>query len=560
MIFTGILQTSEYNYFQIVSPDSNEVLASNIPWVSISRALHGDRVESIDKITWNLSSRSEHPILAGTIELTSKYKYGMTSRGSPIYRFVPFSSRYPPFTVGCSTRDVSKNQLALIRFETWESLQTLPRGILFKTLGHCGDAEAEKSALLWYRAPVAYTSKECKEAIEAIEAVKELQSFPFEMRQMAPTATFHIDPPGCKDIDDALSLEIISNDSYRLWIIISDVAEYILEGSSLDKKAYQISQTTYQNGVVVRPMLPAQLSEGVYSLLPGEQRLGIACIVRFSSNSIEGFEFEPVQLCVRDSYTYDTAMTQIDPMIKSGLTTFAKLMNAETPEDSHSWVESAMIYYNTKTAELLRRSGKGILRKHSGVNRERFAFYEAVCPAMSKFATSSAEPCLATDSDPMHIGLAVPIYCQATSPLRRYTDLINQRCLKGVGSIATYDILRHLKSREKSVKAYERDSFFLSQILAGVSYSSEIVCTVLHVKQKNTLIVVKLWCEDWNRPLTWKTHGTIQEVESGSGLHVSPTSAIETMLSPGDTIRLTWFANLHQPRWESRFVFQLIDT
>lgn len=34
--------------------------------------------------------------LGGILELTSKVRYGLTSRGAPLYRFIPYDKRYSP--------------------------------------------------------------------------------------------------------------------------------------------------------------------------------------------------------------------------------------------------------------------------------------------------------------------------------------------------------------------------------------------------------------------------------------------------------------------------------
>ena len=48
---------------------------------------------------------------------------------------------------------------------------------------------------------------------------------------------FTIDPVDAKDFDDALSIEILENENYRIGIHIADVSHYVSIDSTLDKEA-----------------------------------------------------------------------------------------------------------------------------------------------------------------------------------------------------------------------------------------------------------------------------------------------------------------------------------
>ena len=536
----GILHTRDYDTFEIYS-DTGHLLHTFTGPITASRCLPGDHV-SWEQDRCHLELRDEHPPLVGTVELTNPVTYGRTSKHVPLYLFTPYDKRYPHFIVGCSEKNKKENRIGIIAFHEWTDRTTFPRGHLQRLLGVTGDYQAETKALIHQACPWTYPVYEYAPERKGDTTRRTLTGH-----------TFHVDPEGCKDVDDVITVEPLG-DQWRITITISDVASYVEDGSAVDIMASLIGQTLYHEGVVKRPMLPSAYSEKTCSLLPGKESYGVSFQFIWTGSAIvDGSWFESV-FYVDESYTYDTFQTSTTPY-PALLTDIASFLAKETLRDAHQWIEQLMILYNKEAGRILKKKGEGILRTHAAPDGERLATYETHVPDLMALAYSSASYVLAEEENTFHYGLDTNAYAHASSPIRRYADLVNQRVLKQWirGSAETYIVpvtMYDLNRRGKEVKQFERDMAFLDALETGETVFSAIIMEVQPIADQE--VKVRFYVPSWKRMIS----STYRPSSPGYVWSRDETDEMDVTLYRHVTIRCSFL--MAQRNWKERVVLEIL--
>ena len=142
--------------------------------------------------------------------------------------------------------------------------------------------------------------------------------------------SFTIDGRDAKDFDDAVSLERLENGHTRLGVHIADVGHYVPQGSALDREAFLRGTSVYFPGRVLT-MLPEQLSNGVCSLRPGEDKFTLSALMEMDEDgSVVGLRLERTITCSDARLVYDdvNALFDGDPIQRQAMAPLADTLLA----------------------------------------------------------------------------------------------------------------------------------------------------------------------------------------------------------------------------------------
>jgi len=149
----------------------------------------------------------------------------------------------------------------------------------------------------------------------------------------------------------------------------------------------------------------------------------------------------------------------------------------------------------------------GIVRRHSAPERERWETYRKHVPELEKLAYTSAEYCLAEETETYHFGLDTDCYAHASSPIRRYADLVNQRILKiHIRQLKERFIVPQamieMNKREKVIRRFARDIDFLEAIREDRPLSVKgIIVECISLEETNEY-KIRIYVPVWRRMIS----------------------------------------------------------
>lgn len=245
-----------------------------IPGEDTKNAYDGDIVE----IEVKYSSRGKkYAQVINIIERKHKTIIGNIEKYGNKLLLIPDNSRiHTDFNIG-EINEAKPGDKVILKIRNWgsEFLHKIPIGDVIEILGKAGDPKVEiLSIIKFYDLPLEFP--ECVK-LEAQNILKEVYKITSHKRMIyKELQTITIDPMSAKDYDDAISIEV-TDKGYKLYVHIADVAEYVGRETEIFKEALTRGNSFYFPKRVI-PMLPEELSNGLCSLRPQEEKLTITVV------------------------------------------------------------------------------------------------------------------------------------------------------------------------------------------------------------------------------------------------------------------------------------------
>ena len=305
-----------------------------------------------------------------------------------------------------------------------------------------------------------------EQADRLIQAAAHYEQEPVR-RDFTSEPVLTIDGQATLDFDDAISLWD-GGDHLVVGVHIADVGHFIQKGDALDLEAKNRASSIYMPDQRI-PMLPPCLAEGLCSLKKDAVRPAISTLIRIEkTGQIKGFEIVPSKIRVTDQISYydanflvndgvrikllhqiaenfrsmrmnngavHIALPEISVWLSENGEIVVNRVNRESP--SRMLISELMIMANWLTAQFLTEKGlptvfrsqpKPKARLFTGMEGTLFQCYMQRKQLSRYILGHAPEP---------HVGLGLNVYTTATSPIRKYTDLITQRQIRAALGLET---------------------------------------------------------------------------------------------------------------------------
>ena len=281
---TGILKGhwKGYGFVDAINP---ELPSAYIPANAMRSAFHLDKVLVRIKESAGDDHKAEGEVVAvlerGVTELPGTFekskKFGFVVPDDPRFNsdiFIP----------GDRAKGVPNGHKVVCRITKWSENRRNPEGKIIEVLGNPSDPETDMMAIIRkHGLNETFSKGVLKDARTAAQPITEKEIS--RRKDLRHKTVVTIDGPDAKDLDDAISVEKLEKGKIRLGVHIADVAHYVREGSKLDQEAWKRGTSVYLVDRVL-PMLPQELSNGICSLNPQEDRLTLSVFMDIDEKGV----------------------------------------------------------------------------------------------------------------------------------------------------------------------------------------------------------------------------------------------------------------------------------
>ncbi|XP_062998598.1 DIS3-like exonuclease 1 [Elgaria multicarinata webbii] len=230
----------------------------------------------------------------------------------------PWDYRIPKIRISTQQAEALQDFRVVVRIDSWESTSVYPNGHFVRVLGRIGDLEGEIQTILVENSISVSPFSEAQMCeMPVVTSEKPWEVTPEEELKRVDLRDTHlvfsIDPKGCEDVDDALSIRMLPSGDLELGVHIADVTHFVAANSYTDIEA-RARATTYYFADRRYDMLPAVLSANLCSLLGNVDRYAVSIMWELDKNSYEIKKVWYNRTILRSSYQlfYEAAQALLD--------------------------------------------------------------------------------------------------------------------------------------------------------------------------------------------------------------------------------------------------------
>ncbi|XP_019177343.1 PREDICTED: exosome complex exonuclease RRP44 homolog A isoform X1 [Ipomoea nil] len=245
--------------------------------------------------------------------------------------FVSKDRRIPKIRIQTRQLGNLMDKRIIVAVDSWDVISRYPSGHYVRTIGGIGDRDTESEVVLIENdidaRPFSAQVLSCLPPLPWSVSPEDLAS---PARQdLRHIRVFSVDPPGCRDIDDALHCTALPSGNFEVGVHIADVTNFVHPGTPLDDEASQRGTSVY---LVERriDMLPKPLTEDICSLRADVERLAFSVIWEMTPGAeiiSTRYTKSVIKSCAALSYVEAQARMD-DSRLVDPLTTDLRNMNA----------------------------------------------------------------------------------------------------------------------------------------------------------------------------------------------------------------------------------------
>ena len=340
--------------------------------------------------------------IVGILSTAQPVKYGKTKSGKPIYQIKPIKKILPPFWITYGGK-LQGRIIISFKFKEWNDDSKSPFGEIIKVIGLVDESNLSETLLNHYE----IDRKVFKNTI----ILNEFES-KITRKDLKHLDIFSIDPKGCIDIDDALSVEEIDSKIY-IGVHIAHPICWLSKQDIIDRTEVAFSTLYMEKN---KNLWSDEITEKA-SLFVRQEKPAYSTIFTIENNKISNIESFPSVIINKRNTCYEKINF---PNIMRMKEITEKLCEREI--DSHELVS----YWMVETNKYIGANQKNIPFRTQNIDESKMNLdLKNIDPKVKEvFSNMILEGASYSYEKDYHKSLNISKYTHFTSPIRRIIDTI----------------------------------------------------------------------------------------------------------------------------------------